>query len=83
MSNVVMSLGTGNIGSANLSGGADLAALSLGTSAVGSNPSPFPEPASLLLLALGGLALGGASTRRQSKTLNCKKRDLRQAINQG
>ena len=77
--------GADGIGSANLSSvaGIDPAALLPGTSAGGGNPSSVPEPASLILLAIGGLALGGAAILRQSRTSNWKNRDLRAAINQG
>jgi hypothetical protein len=48
--------GADGINSVNLNsldgGGTELAALSLGNSAVGGNPSPVPEPSTLLLMLL-------------------------------
>ena len=37
-------------------------------SSISPNSAAVPEPSSLLLLALGGLALGGAAVRRRSRT---------------
>ncbi len=53
--------GAGGISSAGLSGGPDLAALSLGNSPGGGNPSPVPEPSALLLSLLA--VLGVISTQ--------------------
>jgi hypothetical protein len=39
--------------------------------------SPSPEPSSLILLAVGGLALSGAVICRRLRILNCKNRELR------
>ncbi len=63
--------GAGGISSANLSSGGsgDPAALSLGNSAGGANPSSVPEPSTLLLVlvAIAGLAGKGIASRRRAR----------------
>ena len=63
--------GAGVISSVSLSSVAtsDLAALPVGTPALGSNPSPVPEPSTLVLALLAGL--GVVSTRFARRHLSC------------
>jgi hypothetical protein len=42
-----------------------------------------PEPSGLILIVIGGLALGAAAIRGRSRTLKCKNRETRRAIDQG
>jgi hypothetical protein len=64
-------IGAGGIGSAKLSSGdaTVLAALSPGNSAEGRDPSPVPEPSTLLLVlvAVMGLAGKGSALRRVAR----------------
>jgi hypothetical protein len=68
------SFGADGVTSTNLSsgagGGTDLAALSLGNSPGGSNPSPIPEPSTLLLALLA--VLGVVSTQFVRHHFRCQ-----------
>jgi hypothetical protein len=66
-----------------LDGGLESASAAPLISNTAGGPTSVPEPSSVLLLAVGSLALGAAAIRRQLRSLNCKNRDPRRAIDQG